>query len=162
MQAWGVGSATGPERSHSGGAIPARRRSLGRILKLLLMPTVRTSLLNVATRTPVDPEASAEAGRLQYPRPSTPQGAVMEAIVESDSLLPAADPTLAAEANPDDWFRESEKLAEDVAARKSVSSTGNMRRTRGRRPAHKRRLLRQGLRTSSTRRSNRANAALEA
>ena len=33
----------------------------------------------------------------------------------SDTSLPPADPVLAAEANPDDWFSESEKLAEDVA-----------------------------------------------
>jgi S1/P1 Nuclease len=46
---------------------------------------------------------------------STPQGAVLDAIVQSDTRLPAADATLAAETNPDDWFRESEKLAEDVA-----------------------------------------------
>ena len=46
---------------------------------------------------------------------STPQGAVLDAIVESDTRLPTTDPTLAAETNPDDWFRESEKLAEDVA-----------------------------------------------
>ena len=46
---------------------------------------------------------------------STPQGAIADAMTDKDLRLPAADPALASEPNPDDWFRESEKLAEDVA-----------------------------------------------
>ena len=39
----------------------------------------------------------------------------MDAIVESDSDCRKPIRLLRAEANPDDWFRESEKHAEDVA-----------------------------------------------
>jgi hypothetical protein len=46
---------------------------------------------------------------------STPQGAIADAMTDKDMRLPPADPALANESNPEDWFRESEKLAEDVA-----------------------------------------------
>jgi S1/P1 Nuclease len=46
---------------------------------------------------------------------ATPQGAIMDAMVDKDMKLPPANPTLAAESNPEDWLRESEKLAENVA-----------------------------------------------
>ncbi len=36
-------------------------------------------------------------------------------MTDKDLRLPAADPALASESNPEDWLRESEKLAEDVA-----------------------------------------------
>ena len=39
----------------------------------------------------------------------------MDAMVDNGTKLPAADPGRATESNPEVWFRESEKLAEDVA-----------------------------------------------
>ena len=36
-------------------------------------------------------------------------------MLDNDTKLPTADPALASKSNPDDWFRESEKPAEDVA-----------------------------------------------
>jgi hypothetical protein len=45
---------------------------------------------------------------------ATPEGAIMDAMTDSDMKLPSANATLAAESNPDDWFREGEKLAEDI------------------------------------------------
>ena len=53
---------------------------------------------------------------------STPEGAIMDALIDGDMRLPEPDAALAAEANPDDWFRESEKLAEDVAYAEPVKS----------------------------------------
>jgi S1/P1 nuclease len=43
---------------------------------------------------------------------STPQGAIMDALV--DTKLPAAAPTLASESDVEEWFRESEKRTENV------------------------------------------------
>jgi hypothetical protein len=53
---------------------------------------------------------------------STPEGAIMDALVSKDTKLPEPDVTLAAEANPDDCFRESEKLAEDFVYAEPVKS----------------------------------------
>ena len=39
----------------------------------------------------------------------------MDAMVDKDTKLPAAGPAQASESDPEDWFRESEKLAEPVA-----------------------------------------------
>jgi len=47
-------------------------------------------------------------------RYSTPQGAITDALVDKDGKLPVADPILASESDVEDWFRESERLAENV------------------------------------------------
>jgi hypothetical protein len=53
---------------------------------------------------------------------STPEGAIQDALVDSDTKLPDADPSLATESNPENWFNESEKLAEEVAYAEPVRS----------------------------------------
>jgi hypothetical protein len=53
---------------------------------------------------------------------STPEGAIQDALISDDTKLPDPDPTLAMNANPDDWFTESEKLAEANAYAEPVKS----------------------------------------
>jgi hypothetical protein len=53
---------------------------------------------------------------------STPEGAIQDALISDDTKLPDPDPTLAMKANPDDWFTESEKLAEANAYAEAVKS----------------------------------------
>ncbi len=53
---------------------------------------------------------------------STPEGAIQDALINGDTKLPDPDPVLAMEADPDNWLRESEKLAEDVAYAEPVRS----------------------------------------
>ena len=53
---------------------------------------------------------------------STPEGAIKDALTSSDTKLPEPDATLASEADPDDWFKESEKLAEEFAYAEPVKS----------------------------------------
>ncbi|MFG1382496.1 S1/P1 nuclease [Xanthobacter sp. V3C-4] len=53
---------------------------------------------------------------------STPQGAIMDAMVDKNTKLPKPDPERAGELDPEVWFKESEKLAEDVAYAEPVRS----------------------------------------
>jgi hypothetical protein len=53
---------------------------------------------------------------------STPEGAIRDALIGDDTKLPEPDPTLAMNANPEDWFTESEKLAEATAYAEPVKS----------------------------------------
>ena len=53
---------------------------------------------------------------------STPEGAIRDALVGNDTKLPDTDLALAMKADPGDWFKESEKLAEDFAYAEPVRS----------------------------------------
>ncbi len=53
---------------------------------------------------------------------ATPEGAIQDALIGKDTKLPDPDPALAMETDPDDWFRESEKLAEEFAYAEPVRS----------------------------------------
>jgi hypothetical protein len=53
---------------------------------------------------------------------STAEGAIADALISKGTALPEPDATLASEANPDDWFKESEKLAEEFAYAEPVKS----------------------------------------
>ena len=53
---------------------------------------------------------------------STPEGAIRDALIEKDTKFPEPDPTLAKNDNPDDWFKESEKLAEEFTYAEPLKS----------------------------------------
>jgi hypothetical protein len=53
---------------------------------------------------------------------STPEGASWEALKNEDTKLPEPDKTLAADADPEHWFKESAKLAEQFAYAEPVRS----------------------------------------
>lgn len=53
---------------------------------------------------------------------STPYGAIFDGLINPDTKLPEPDPVLAAEADPQKWFEESQKLAIDVAYAEPVKS----------------------------------------
>jgi S1/P1 Nuclease len=53
---------------------------------------------------------------------ATPEGAIRDALIGDDTKLPDPDPARAKKADPDDWFKESEKLAQDFAYAEPVRS----------------------------------------
>jgi hypothetical protein len=53
---------------------------------------------------------------------STPEGAIQDALIDDHTRLPDPDPALVMKADPDEWLRESEKLAEDFAYAEPVRS----------------------------------------
>jgi len=53
---------------------------------------------------------------------STPEGAIQDALIGKDTKLPDPDAALASKADPDYWFKDSEKLAEDFAYAEPVRS----------------------------------------
>jgi len=53
---------------------------------------------------------------------STSEGAIQDALIDDHTKLPDPDPARAWNADPDEWLRESEKLAEDVAYAEPVRS----------------------------------------
>jgi hypothetical protein len=53
---------------------------------------------------------------------STPDGAIYDAFQDKTTKLPAADPALASDLNPDDWFQQGEKLAEQYVYAEPVKS----------------------------------------
>jgi hypothetical protein len=53
---------------------------------------------------------------------STPYGAIFDGVTNPNTKLPEPDPVLAAEADPQKWFEESQKLAVDVGYAEAVKS----------------------------------------
>jgi S1/P1 Nuclease len=92
---------------------------------------------------------------------STPEGAIQDALVSDDTKLPDPDPTLAMNANPDDWLTESEKLAEANAYAEPVKSGTQPYMLDRQYETNARNIARQQAALAGARLANLINAALK-
>ena len=92
---------------------------------------------------------------------STPEGAIRDALISDDTKLPEPDSTLATNINPDDWFTESEKLAEANAYAEPVKSGAQPHLLDRQYETNARNVARQQAALAGARLANLLNAALK-